>query len=231
MKPDRIILWLAEEEFPDKKLPAIIKDLEKIGMEVKWVKKNTRGHKKLLPALKEFPKALIVTADDDIYYMSNTVKQLYKAHKKNPSNVICTRGHKIKFKASGEIKLYRNWKHNIKRSLPSYENFCTGGAGSLYPPDILSKKVNTDPYMKLAAKADDVWFWIHTIINGKKAIIIDKPKKWLNIPIQNNQALSQFNIQPIDEEGERWGNDPQIENVLKYYKENLPAEFRNALAV
>ena len=44
-KPDRIILWLAEEQFPDKKLPKKLTDLCQYGLEIIWMQ-DIYGNKK-----------------------------------------------------------------------------------------------------------------------------------------------------------------------------------------
>jgi hypothetical protein len=44
-KPDRIILWLAEEQFPAKELPKELTDLCAYGLEIIWMH-DIYGHKK-----------------------------------------------------------------------------------------------------------------------------------------------------------------------------------------
>ena len=65
-KPDSVVLWLAEEQFPDKKIPETLLNLQKYGLEVRWCE-DIRSFKKLVPSLREFPNDIIVTADDDIF--------------------------------------------------------------------------------------------------------------------------------------------------------------------
>ena len=69
-KPDAIILWLDKDNWDDSKLPKSIQDLKKKGLEVKYCI-DLRSYKKLIPALLEYPKSIIVTCDDDIYYKKN----------------------------------------------------------------------------------------------------------------------------------------------------------------
>ena len=62
-----MILWLADSEFPDreKDLPQNLMRLCKEGLQIKWTK-DVKSYKKLIPAIKEFPEAIIVTADDGV---------------------------------------------------------------------------------------------------------------------------------------------------------------------
>ena len=45
-KPDKIILWLAIGQFPDKVTPDSLKKLESRGLEVKFCEDDLRAHKK-----------------------------------------------------------------------------------------------------------------------------------------------------------------------------------------
>ena len=89
MKADEIILWLSDDEFPNKEeniLSNILK-LKKNGLTIKWCK-NIKSYKKLIPALQEYSNDIIITADDDIYYPENWLKILYETHKQHPENII-----------------------------------------------------------------------------------------------------------------------------------------------
>ena len=66
IKPDKIILWLSEEEFPNKlnDVPLHILRFLDFGVEIEFCD-NIRSYKKLVYALNKYPNDLIVTADDD----------------------------------------------------------------------------------------------------------------------------------------------------------------------
>ena len=69
-KPDELILWLSQEEFPNKEkdLPQVVLKFRENGLQIKWCE-NLYSYKKLIPTLKEYKNCncIIVTADDDIY--------------------------------------------------------------------------------------------------------------------------------------------------------------------
>ena len=68
-KPDELVLWLANEQFPEgeQSLPQDLLALKEFGLTIKWCK-DIRSYKKLIPALKEYPNDIIITFDDDYYY-------------------------------------------------------------------------------------------------------------------------------------------------------------------
>lgn len=57
------MLWLSDT---DKKIPSSLQNLTKRGLEIKYCK-DIRSYTKIFYTLKEFPNALVVTSDDDIF--------------------------------------------------------------------------------------------------------------------------------------------------------------------
>ena len=87
VKPDEVILWLAEEQFPTKELPENLTRLQKFGLTIKWCE-DIRSFKKLIPTLKENPNDIIITTDDDYYYDKDLIKTLLEEHQKYPDCII-----------------------------------------------------------------------------------------------------------------------------------------------
>ena len=71
-KPDRVVLWLAENQFPSREneIPGAVLSLKKYGLEIRWYH-DIKSYKKLIPGLKTFPDDIIVTADDDVFMTKN----------------------------------------------------------------------------------------------------------------------------------------------------------------
>ncbi|RZI46822.1 hypothetical protein [Candidatus Finniella inopinata] len=63
-KPNKVILWLADDEFPGRKIPKAISQLATRGLEVRWCE-NIRSAKKLIPSLCDsvLRETLLVVAD------------------------------------------------------------------------------------------------------------------------------------------------------------------------
>lgn len=80
--PDKIVLNLSIEEFPNKEndLPTDLIEIVSSNndkCEIYWVEKNTKPYKKLIPSLLRFPDDVIITIDDDIPYPNNFVEIMY----------------------------------------------------------------------------------------------------------------------------------------------------------
>lgn len=171
-KPDRVILWLSDEQFKGIPLPNNLTELEQYGLEIRWCE-DIKSYKKLIPTLKEFPEAIIVTADDDNYYSSDWLDKLYTSYTKNPE---CISAHKVtKFiRENGEWKWQAGGRYYYQE--PSFLNKLVGVGGVLYPPNCLYKDVcNSELFMELAPTNDDQWFWFMAILSNTKIKVVDNP--------------------------------------------------------
>ena len=74
LKANRVILWLGDKEFSCvEELPLSLRIQMERGLDIRFVK-DVRSYTKLIPALKEFPNANIVTIDDDFMYPRNLLE-------------------------------------------------------------------------------------------------------------------------------------------------------------
>ena len=100
-------------------------------------------------------------------------------------------------------------------------NFLTGVGGVLYPPNCLYKDIlNEELFMKLAPKADDVWFWAMAVLNHTKILIA---KNWIREltyvnPERERGLTNEITLFSSNKKG---GNDLQIENVINHYPQIL----------
>ena len=194
VKPDEVVLWLAEEQFPSKELPQTLTRLQEFGLSIKWCD-DIKSFKKLVPSLKEYPDDIIITVDDDYYYDENLIKTLLEEHKKYPDCIISSRAMRI--------VLHKNRKHTlIRRSyvydntyLPSYKNFFIGFGGVLYPPHCLHKDVtNKDMFTKIIPTNDDAWFWLNAVRNKTKIVPCKDGYKLKFYTIENSQEIGLYKI-------------------------------------
>ena len=173
LKPNKIILWLSKTEFikKEKNLPLNLLSLIKKGLNIKFVKKNIKSYKKLIPSLKKYPNNLIITVDDDIIYRKDTIEKLYKNYIKFPKDIHAHRITKFKYK-SGKFEVISGGYQYYKNS--SFLNKLTGVGGVLYPPNSLYKDVlREDLFLKLAPTNDDQWFWIQAILNNVRIRVVE----------------------------------------------------------
>lgn len=212
VKPDMLILWLAEEQFPNKEqdLPVEILRLKNFGLTIRWCK-NLRSYKKLIPTIQEFPEDIIITADDDVFYHPEMIERLYKSYLKYPNHIHCHKTKKITFK-NNEIKT----KQKKCYKYPSFGNILVGVGGVLYPPHSLFKDItNEELFKKLAPTNDDLWFWAAAVLNNTR---IMKVKKNIDEPIIIEETYSTPSLAEINNHGEKLFYI-QLENILNHYKD------------
>lgn len=210
-KPREVILWLASEQFPGKRLPDCLTDLQNYGLTIKWCD-DIRSYKKLIPTLEEYPDSLIITADDDMYYHPKMIERLYNAYLKDPYNIQCHRVTKFyiqdgKYKTSaGGYDIY---------SHASFLHKLTGGSGALYPPASLHPDItNRALFKELAPTNDDIWFWFMALLNGRRCNVVKHPCTALYY-VRGSQTES---LSSINDNGEHLFWD-QFNKMLEHYPE------------
>lgn len=178
LKPDRIILWLAEEECKDISLPKCLENLKKYGLEVKYASENLRPHNKLYHTLRKYPEAIVITVDDDIIYDSKLVERLYKAHINNQRCVCCNMAHEITL-VNSLPDLYDNWNGGAinKNGISNYY-VALGVGGVLYPSNCFDEEYFDASLIKsLSLSADDLWLKITELRLGIPVLKINKVSK------------------------------------------------------
>lgn len=218
VKPDKIILWLAKEQFPnlEEDVPKHVLNIKKFGIEIEFCK-DIKSYKKLIYALEKYPDDLIVTAADDVYYTSDWLGKLYNAYLEKPNYIHCHRAHKILFDNNNNILPYSKWKECLKseETEPSFLNFLTGSGGVLYKPNFLYKDIlNEELFMKLCPKADDIWFWTMAVLNNTKINIVKNNNDIIEIGYDNYTRLYYVNKY-------KNFNDIQLNNIFEYYDYKL----------
>lgn len=210
-KPDRIILWLSEDQFPDKQLPGSLLELKQRGLDIEFVADDIRSHKKYYYAFKKFPESAVITVDDDVYYPEDTLKYLVDAYKKDSTAIIANRAHEITFK-NGKMQPYRQWKHNIKSSDASFLYVPTGVGGVLYPPASYHADIfDVVTFKRICFMADDLWLKIATLRNKRKVVVTP----YLNKDLLTVRQSQQEKLVSSNSMG--GGNDSQFSEVLRNF--------------
>ncbi len=216
IKPNKIVLWLAEDEFKNKKLPKTLLLQQERGLEIEYCK-DLRSYKKLIPSLSKYSNANIITIDDDLLYEYDLIERLINAHIDNPDKICACRMHRMVLGEDNKPIGYLKWNLCIDDEQISVLNFPTTGGGVLYPPNCFSKEVFNDKvFMDICPYADDIWFYAMALLNGTKSIWVktEKPEGYYySLPLTTD-ALALNNT--IANNG-RCGNDTQLENVFNLY--------------
>ena len=221
LKPNKIILWLGEDKFPnrDRDLPKNLLEFTKYGLTIKYTK-DLKSHTKLIPTLKEYPKSIIVTVDDDIFYPSDWLEKLYDCWQNNNDCIICHRIAIPEITKDKELVPFNNWKEYEDIMESSLINFAVGLDGVLYPPNSFYKDIlNEEIFMKLAPNADDIWFWAMEVLNGTKRKKVDNyklNKLWIN-PARERNITDEPCLWKINCVNSNNQNQIQLDNIINHY--------------
>ena len=81
--PDKLILYVTLSQFAEGEMPETLLALAKQNpvFEIRNYDRDIRSYRKLIPALVDFPEAIIVTVDDDVYYHRHMLKDLLDLHR------------------------------------------------------------------------------------------------------------------------------------------------------
>jgi hypothetical protein len=210
-QPHRIILWLADD-LAGEKLPRPLQRQQSRGLEISF-RRELRSFTKLIHTLREHPSAIIVTADDDVFYPRQWLEQLHESHRLNPAFIHCHRAHLMRETASGAVAPYLDW-NLLARSCtgPSLWLFPTGVGGVLYPPGVLHREIfNEELFLKLCPTADDVWFKAMSLLTNVPVVKASAATgNYPTVPGTQRESLHSHNW-----EGRNY--DQQIQAVFEHY--------------
>ena len=182
--PDKVVLYLTFEQFGNEGIPQKLTELAHNNpiFEIRDYPHEIRSYRKLVPALTDFPDAVIITVDDDVAYSPHLVRDMLELHNQFPEYILANRAKRIE-----PDRPYRKWHkfrwYNFlfKRFYPGYDILQTGVGGVLYPPHSLkAEMIDEKLFTKYAPTADDIWFWAAATANGTKLMPVpfgkNKPK-------------------------------------------------------
>lgn len=168
--PDKVVLYLTFSQFGERGVP---KDLLDIAdhypfFEIRNYDIDIRSYRKLIPALQDFPDAVIVTVDDDVAYHKNMLRDLLRLHEQIPDAVLAHRAKRMKpGKPYRKWSKYRWYSFLFNKIHSSFTNIQTGVGGVLYPPHSLKQDMlDVNLFTQIAPTTDDIWFWAAAVANG-----------------------------------------------------------------
>ena len=218
MKPDHVILWLAEDEFPGKEsdLPRSLLALRKHGLEICWCE-NLAPHKKYYYSMLKYQNDIVITVDDDIAYSKYLVETLFNSYKRHPDAISALRVHLMKFNEDGKLLPYTQWYYCCKNyvDIPLRSLFATGAGGILYPPHLINEEwKNIEELRKSCLYADDIWLKTMEIMNDIPVVLASKYQELIFIGDTQQTSLYSKNVYENK-------NDVVLKNLFdKYDKAN-----------
>ena len=214
VKPSHLILWLSEEQFPNREddLPSYLVRLKDRGLEICWSKGDLRPHKKYFYTVQRYPDQPLIIVDDDTIYNPRMAETLLESYKDHPHAISCMRGNLILFTPDGEFRSYDNWVYDyrVKRGEPTYQLLPTGVGGVLYPPhSIPQEALNVDAIQEVAIDADDLWLKFFATANGYPAVLARETLEY--VTVEGSQDVGLWNSNVF--EGK---NDLVLESIRNY---------------
>jgi hypothetical protein len=218
LKADRIVLCISKEDFTPESTPAALKEQTKRGLEILYCEKDLGPYTKYFYTLQKYPNALLITADDDVIYPTDTIDLLYRTYLKHPNSIVCHRAHRMRYDSSGQLLPYREWIQDQFHPEPHLDVFPTGIGGVLYFPDCFAPDViDEEAFLQLCPGADDVWLKAMSLKKGVRCVTVDDHRPWKRRfhTIDNSQqvALKHTNLTSSSN-----GNDRKIKQVFTHYK-------------
>jgi len=207
VRPDHIMLWIAEEHQAD--LPADVLALRREGLVIGRCDNSLRSHNKYIHSRRLYPGAFIATADDDTYYGPGWLADLIADYDPRQRVIPCHRVHRITLRADGMPAAYRDWQWESAATEADPMVFPTGVGGVLYPPDCLHRDVDDAArILDLCPRADDVWLYWMAQRQGylfRRTAAIHRLHHWRH---SQEQGLMWSNVYDGD------GNDRQIAAMI-----------------
>lgn len=213
LKADLLILWINEIDCA--LVPKQISEQQNEFFQIRSLKGvDLRSYKKLIPSLIAYPNSIIVTADDDVLYYKNWLRDLYdESVNRQHACIICHTARRVVM-CGDNMAPYASWGEiDADESAVGQDVFPTGVGGILYGPDTLAEVAKDyTSALACAPNGDDIWFFFSAQFKMSSRIKI--PSKFHDpavIEETQNVALWKQNLQ-------RGGNDRQIKIVERFFK-------------
>jgi len=209
VSPACVQLWVPAADTDS--VPSEVRALERAGLEVRATDRDLGPAGKLLPALREQPGAVVVTADDDVVYPRHWLRDLLRGHERWPEAIVCVRAHELRFADDGSLLPYADWAWDSRRTGTDLRLFFTGHGGVLYPPGALPRRAHDDDLRSaLCPRADDVWFnWMARLAGTPIARLAVSVPRHNDVPGSQGTTLMSDNVAGGD-------NDAQIRNLVEH---------------
>ena len=217
-RPNRLLLYLAKEQFPlgEKSLPKELLGLQKDGLEIIFCD-DLKPHKKYFYSMLNNPEAVIVTADDDVIYKRDWLEKLWNSYKKFPNAISAMRARKVLFDDNGNLLPYKTYPLVEKDfcNIPRMDLIATGVGGVLYPPHLMDEDLfNKNNLKELSLYTDDLWLKVMEVLSDTPTVCLGINDANIISEVQD-VALYKVNI-------EKDFNDINLRKIIEYYN-----NFRN----
>lgn len=178
-KADKVILWLAESEFPHQEsdLPPYLTELNtQSKIIIEWCN-DLKPHKKYFYALQKYHNSIVITVDDDLLFPPDLIECLLASYAKFPQAISAMRTHLME-QNGAKFAPYNSFviRQNLIIDEPAMSLLATNGAGSLFPPNLLNFKYFQESLVKdMCLYTDDLWLKTVEVLSGVPVV---QPRKF-----------------------------------------------------
>ena len=200
LQADEIILWLAEDQFPQREadLPAALQeDIAAKKFTVRWCD-DLGSHKKYFYVMQEYPEDVIVTVDDDTFYDRDTLQSLMDTHACFPHAVVARTTSLVLFTPDFKPAPISEWLFDFQvLTEPSMILMAIGVGGVLYPPHSVSEKIFDKDFIletctvKGRTFGDDLLLKAGEMLN-KTPVVTVQSKPYCRLPNTQETALAKL---------------------------------------
>jgi hypothetical protein len=216
IKPRKIILWLAEEQFPEKEddIPPSLLKLKEYGLSICFCE-DLKPHKKYYYSMLEYPEYKIITVDDDVLYPEFLIEELNNTERKYPGRVCCTRAHRILLDSEGHIMSYKNWEKGIIENCEDNLFIIPIGCGGvLYPPNSLDERLFEKSSIKeLCLLTDDLWLKSMSLLKNTRVVKTNRTTRTFMTILKTQSQGLHYTNNGCD------NNDVSMKNIINKYPE------------
>ncbi|MCR4683250.1 MAG: glycosyltransferase [Clostridiales bacterium] len=193
---DRIILYLAQEQFENGTLPGQLVSLEEshARFEIRFCD-DLKPHKKYFYVMREYPEAVVITFDDDVVYRNTLIEDLLDSFIRHPGAVSCNYGHTIIMNGPDSFAPYTNWQAAEKLiGMPSFLTVAAGVGGVLYPPGSIPEQAfDIAAIRAICLMQDDLWLKWNQLKNEIKCVVLSGENKFDYIGNTQDHSLWESN--------------------------------------
>ncbi len=216
MKADEVVLWLAASQFPQglAELPPELLAQRSRGLTIRFCE-DLCSHKKYYFTLREYPEAIMVLFDDDMFYPKNIIKKLMKIHRRFPDNIVCSSSSRIEPQNCLEPII---WEPNLEEAYNVQYLGVNSGSGTLIPPKALHENVlDMDMLKTLAFMTDDLWLTAAAYMRGTKLSSL----KYRPFPVPARGTQKESLYYSNNFETSAINNNTQWQAILNHYAKEL----------
>lgn len=214
--PEKIVVWLSEEEFPGRMndLPQSLTALRANGVDFRFVSGNLRSHKKYYYVFRDCPDMTVVTVDDDLIYPRDTLERLLSLSYRYPGTV-CGNVIRTMRREGGSFAPYKRWTKVVEMPpCSAHVNMAVGCGGICYPPRWYGESLfDLRLISECCPSADDLWLKANELKEGVKVTgggrFFPRP---IELPRTQDNSLQRTN------NGRRNLNDEQWRAVCRLWK-------------